>query len=223
MNLGTASLPFASELPGWYGKLPGMGDFARRRLPDHFLQAWDTWLQNGMHAMRSRHADWVDRYLQGPVWFFALGTEVIGPLPWVGILMPSVDSAGRYFPLAVLKALDEPRTELRGPNAAWLNRYWQLSAQVAVAALDQDLDAARFESALAQNFDGFGTGQGGSDLASVVHLPAVGQSSWQQSLHEASSADFACRGLPRGQAFDVLFGCGDVSTLGSIPSAEVTP
>ncbi|MGO8543079.1 TagF domain-containing protein, partial [Rhizobium leguminosarum] len=34
----------STALPAWFGKLPGMGDFAHRRLPQDFLAAWDQWL-----------------------------------------------------------------------------------------------------------------------------------------------------------------------------------
>ena len=28
-------------IPGWYGKIPSLGDFASRRLPQSFVAAWD--------------------------------------------------------------------------------------------------------------------------------------------------------------------------------------
>ena len=45
--------------PGWFGKLPGMGDFAHRRLPEPFRSAWDRWLQQrpGAAARAPRRLD----------------------------------------------------------------------------------------------------------------------------------------------------------------------
>ena len=86
-----------APLPGWYGKLPGLGDFAARRLDKAMVGVWDGWLQDGLQALRQQPG-WLDAYLQSPVWCFALGAGVLGPQRWLGVMMPSVDAVGRYFP-----------------------------------------------------------------------------------------------------------------------------
>ena len=48
--------PNAAAAAGWYGKLPGLGDFAMRRLPPEFVSHWDAWLQSGLHAMNDSPA-----------------------------------------------------------------------------------------------------------------------------------------------------------------------
>src|SRR5262245_54264909 len=79
-------------IPGWYGKLPSLGDFARRRLPDTFIQPWDLWLQEVIHATRtSMGGTWQEYYLTMPIWRFALLPGLVGPSGWAGVLMPSVD------------------------------------------------------------------------------------------------------------------------------------
>ena len=40
----SAAVVTGTGVPGWFGKLPGLGDFASRRLPDTFVAAWDRWL-----------------------------------------------------------------------------------------------------------------------------------------------------------------------------------
>ena len=75
MNVSAAVHLSRSDLPGWYGKLPGMGDFAQRRLPEQFRSVWDNWLQAGLFELQSRQPDWVERYLESPVWFFSLKTS----------------------------------------------------------------------------------------------------------------------------------------------------
>lgn len=79
MSQASSSAPLlaSTALPGWFGKLPGMGDFAHRRLPESFRAVWDQWLQRGMSRLRDR-ADWTERYLEAPLWCFALGRQVAG-------------------------------------------------------------------------------------------------------------------------------------------------
>jgi type VI secretion system protein ImpM len=103
------------ELTGWYGKLPSLGDFASRRLAPSFIEPWDDWLAGGLAAWRELSPDgWLDAYLASPSWRFVLmpGCLRSGPggLPgddpaWAGVLMPSVDRVGRYFPLTLVRRL----------------------------------------------------------------------------------------------------------------------
>ena len=41
-----------ARVPGWYGKLPSLGDFASRRLEADFIEPWDLWLGEGLQAQR---------------------------------------------------------------------------------------------------------------------------------------------------------------------------
>ena len=41
-------------LPGFYGKIPLLGDFVSRRLPRHFIEPWDSWLQSAFAASREQ-------------------------------------------------------------------------------------------------------------------------------------------------------------------------
>jgi len=53
-------------LPGWYGKLPALGDFASRRLPPVFVEPWDRWLATGLSAWRDADPGWLEAYLGAP-------------------------------------------------------------------------------------------------------------------------------------------------------------
>jgi len=98
-----------SGAPGWYGKLPAIGDFAFRRLPQHFIAAWDRWLADGLNASRAVLGDrWLECYLNAPVWRFGLMRGLIDEQAWFGIMMPSVDRVGRYFPLTVVAPIAQP-------------------------------------------------------------------------------------------------------------------
>ncbi len=91
---------------GWYGKLPANGDFVTRRLPPSFIEPWDAWLNAMISGSRERlGAGWREAFLSAPAWRFVLAPGVIGLHGWAGVIVPSVDSVGRYFPLTVATAL----------------------------------------------------------------------------------------------------------------------
>lgn len=88
--------------PGFYGKLACRGDFVSRNLPQSFIQPWDAWLAAGMLVSQQQlGSGWLDAYLISPLWRFALAPGVCGPDAIVGVLMPSIDRVGRYFPLTL--------------------------------------------------------------------------------------------------------------------------
>jgi type VI secretion system protein ImpM len=92
---------------GFFGKLPTHGDFVHRELPDVFLNRWDAWLQDVISASQAHLGQhWLDAYLTSPIWRFVLDRDVIDGTAWAGMLMPSVDRVGRYFPFTVATRID---------------------------------------------------------------------------------------------------------------------
>ncbi len=89
---------------GLFGKMPAHGDFVRRGLASAVVSAWDDWLSGLMTALRDElgEPDWLDAFLTGPIWHFALGAGVAGG-PAAGVMIPSVDRVGRYFPLVLMR------------------------------------------------------------------------------------------------------------------------
>lgn len=133
--------------PGFYGKLPSHGDFVTRRLSAHFVQECDRWLQLGLQDARERLGpDWLAVYLTSPVWRFAFGQRVLGGQAWGGVLMPSVDRVGRYFPLLLAAACDGAGATLQWPatQGAW---YAALEG-LALSTLDGDFQFDEFDAAL---------------------------------------------------------------------------
>ena len=54
--------------PGWYGKLPHLGDFASRRLPEAFVSGWDAWLRHALASSREALGPrWLQGYLVAPI------------------------------------------------------------------------------------------------------------------------------------------------------------
>jgi len=136
--------------PGWYGKLPTLGDFASRRLEPSFIEPWDTWLATGLAGLRERASDtWLEHYLSSPVWRFVLMPGVILPdTAMAGVLMPSVDRVGRYFPLTIAAPMPSLPTSSHGLDAlqTWL---YQLD-DVAADALHEDWDIEHLDQVLAR-------------------------------------------------------------------------
>jgi type VI secretion system protein ImpM len=92
---------------GFFGKLPSNGDFLQRRVPQAFLEVWDPWLQECVHASReSLQEAWLAAYLTSPVWRFVLPEAICGSGAYAGILAPSVDRVGRYFPMTIVTQVD---------------------------------------------------------------------------------------------------------------------
>ncbi|WP_460803932.1 type VI secretion system-associated protein TagF [Microbulbifer agarilyticus] len=91
---------------GIFGKLPAHGDFVQRELPSSFVDPWDAWLQRAVHGAREVvGVTWLDYYLTSPIWRFAFSSGVVDHQCWAGVLVPSVDSVGRYFPLTLATPL----------------------------------------------------------------------------------------------------------------------
>lgn len=91
-----------SIILGCYGKLPAHGDFVWEGLPAEFVTPWDQWLQQQMIRLQKNHPDnWLDHYLTSPIWRFLLKDPALGQHLWCGIVLPSVDIVGRYYPLTI--------------------------------------------------------------------------------------------------------------------------
>lgn len=130
---------------GFYGKLPTRGDFIARHLPREFVEPWDGWLQQALAASHTAlGADWRERYLTSPLWRFLLAPGCCGAQAWAGVLMPSVDRIGRYFPLTLAAPLGEAPPPLAALAAPW---FAALEA-LALAALEQDLELDELEARL---------------------------------------------------------------------------
>lgn len=100
------SLMPAAPSVGLFGKLPSHGDFLRRRVSDEFVRVWDPWLQDCIVSSQEILADrWLDLYLTSPVWRFSCAAGACGAGSVIGVVVPSVDSVGRYFPLAIVADL----------------------------------------------------------------------------------------------------------------------
>ncbi len=137
--------------PGWYGKLPTLGDFASRRLKPEFIEPWDLWLAERMASLREAYGEaWLQSYLDSPVWRFVLMPDCLGAGQTAalgGVLMASVDRVGRYFPLTLCAPLAHTPGTAAEVQAllAWLHRL----EDVAMDAIQDDWTIDQLDAALA--------------------------------------------------------------------------
>ncbi len=123
--------------PGYYGKIPSKGDFITRRLPGSFVEPWDQWLQFGIAASKTQLGEqWLDFYLTCPIWRFVISSGVCDEQAWAGILIPSVDRVGRYFPFSLALPLGTSNhlLTIAGNEDEWFNQ----AETLALTALDPD-------------------------------------------------------------------------------------
>lgn len=134
--------------PGCYGKLPGAGDFLSRRLEPGFVAAWDRWLQAGLQDSRaSLGVQWNECYLNAPIWRFALAPGLCSDRAMLGVLMPSVDSVGRYFPFSIVQEVGTlwPAAWAVAESSGWFDRV----ERVALAGLNDNLSPEQLDNLLA--------------------------------------------------------------------------
>ncbi|MDM5175692.1 type VI secretion system-associated protein TagF [Massilia sp. DJPM01] len=95
---GAASAPV-----GWFGKIPSAGDFVRQQLPYALLGDWEHWLQNGLAALQQAGPGMLaTHYAVAPLWNFLLPAGLGHDSVQLGVLAPSCDRVGRYYPVAAL-------------------------------------------------------------------------------------------------------------------------
>ena len=148
--IGTTGAPQESYSAGWYGKIPGTGDFIARRMPPAFSDAWDRWLQAAIAGSRERlGGKWRDTFLSMPIWRFVLSPGMLTTNAWAGIMVPSVDAVGRYFPLAVASSLPSASLDLVGTLFAaepWFNEI----EAIALTAIAPAADSGAIDAAIVQ-------------------------------------------------------------------------
>ena len=148
MRTGTG--PGAGFAVGWYGKIPGAGDFIARRVSASFREPWDRWLQRAMAGSQQRlGAGWRDAFLSMPAWRFVLGPGVLGANAWAGVLRPSLGAVGGDCPLTVACARASARVDAAATLLGAAGWFDEIEA-IALEAISPGADAAAIDAALAQ-------------------------------------------------------------------------
>jgi type VI secretion system protein ImpM len=174
---------------GLFGKLPSHGDFIRRRVSDQFIDAWDGWLRQCLSKSQAALGDrWVDVFLTSPAWRFVAAARACGPSPVIGLMVPSVDRVGRFFPLTLVAELPDDVTLVGAANAA--TPFFAAAERLLIDTLaDEQIDFESFDQRVVEL---------AGELDAAVVAPAVvldpntaasvveGGNAWQVPIGDAS-------------------------------------
>ncbi len=182
------------QAPGWFGKIAVQGDFASRRLPPTWVQVCDDWLSACVAASKEQlGGQWQQVYLSAPVWRFAWAPGVIDEQWWFGVLMPSCDNVGRYFPLVVVQSRPVAPSDRIGLDH--LDLWWSHTAAAALATLEDSASVENFEQALENSPPWPGGGPVPATLKASPNSPGL----WQHTAAAGASLSQLIHGLAAGQ------------------------
>ena len=156
------------QTPGFYGKMPSHGDFVKIHLPRSFIDPWNTWLQASLHQTKTTLGDdWIDAYLTSPIYRFILSPGICGNHQWMGVMMPSMDSIGRYFPSTLCVPLPEWENSL---NVLEHRTEWFHEAEALImTCLEDSFDYDEFVAAV----EGLGIISDHQTMLEIMDLPAA--------------------------------------------------
>jgi type VI secretion system protein ImpM len=176
--------------PGFYGKIPARSNIVSRNLADSFLSTWDQWLQNALMASKEQLGEeWLDFYLTSPIWHFVLSSGICDQNGWAGILIPSVDKVGRYFPFTVATAVNPGKHPAEILQSAI--RWFKQMERLALAVLEDKLGLNELECELGiRTFERLALRKPGN-LNSLRYRNKEGQLSFYASLNRLENINDA--------------------------------
>lgn len=190
---------------GYFGKFPALGDFVRGNTSHRFVEAWDTFLQEGFLASREALGEgWREAYQTAPIWRFAIGETLIKGGPYYGVMMPSQDAVGRLFPLTlVAQGAPVPLSD---------SGFFIPVEDAALNMLDSLRGKPELEAMLADL----------PECGSSIPV-ATGESRWLSAPGEEYGAPLglAIDGLPTGGAFNTLLNQDTRDWTGDIITGEL--
>ncbi|WP_254504516.1 type VI secretion system-associated protein TagF, partial [Duganella vulcania] len=147
---GAAMNPaFTAVQVGWFGKLPGRGDFVRGSANPAQMRELDDWLSQAMDLM-SANARWQPAYDTVAPLHFAFvcprRRQAIG-----GHLVASRDQSGRRYPFLMAGVMELAAPDTFMPNSPLvLTRLWRRLEALAATVHDAADPAAPLQAAAAQ-------------------------------------------------------------------------
>jgi type VI secretion system protein ImpM len=166
---------FKVKRVGYFGKMPKAGDFVSRNVDAPVKDGFDRWLQASISESRAQMKDsWTSAFLTAPIWRFLLHKQFNDSKSVLGVMIPSVDKVGRYFPLAVLIELSNLELDRNTLAAAdkMLNEFEDLLMGALSEEFDQDyfdyqvgVAARKYVDKPAPTFDDGASGFQGFDAA----------------------------------------------------------
>lgn len=187
--------PLAPVAAGYFGKVPTQGDFVFRGLPLALTERFDGWLRQSVRDSQNHMGrDWLPAFLVAPVWRMAITPGLFGPDALIGVVMPSVDRAGRYFPLVIAAPI--PGLRAAAPDLARMVTWFDAAEELALSTLDPHFSLGWFDQQIA------GLGLPASVLP--PHDPqAPSGSLWWTGA--GGGSEISLDHMPPPEAFDTLF------------------
>jgi len=202
---------------GFFGKLPGVGDFVQRRLPVRFVDCWDQHFEHAVDAARSVLGnDWPAVYHASPTWRFAMPAGICGDSAWVGVLGPASDRVGRCFPMVIAAPLNrsEAVTQALLQGDHWFDTLARVHSR---AQADPSIHAEAFDGLVA---DVAGPGSGDPIAAPQPPQPLDWRSAshWRFPLAQGAAGAAQLAGL-----WSQLASAGDWCLWWTAGAARVPP
>jgi len=183
-----------AAIAGFYGKLPARGDFVRGALPRDFTDNWDAWLAAAIAGSREAMGeDWLAAFLEAPVWRFALPAGLCGERAALGLMLPSVDRAGRYYPLTFAALYGTGAAPANDP--AWLDNCEAAGR----AALEQDAGPEQLSAML-------GVPDAAEDAAAQPETAKMQSIWWTDGAPRVPATQFVLSGLPDASVYATMIG-----------------
>ncbi len=177
---------------GFCGKLPARGDFVRLGLPHGFVEPWDGWVTCVLTGSRAlMGARWVPAWLEAPVWRFSLPPGTCGPGAVLGVMLPSVDRVGRYYPLTLATVFGP---DCQPPAQEQCNSWLDECEEAGRAAVERDATPEQV-AALLRPLDACG----------ATAAPAASLW-WTAGSPRVEAGRWSLRALPGPDAFATMLG-----------------
>lgn len=175
-----------SIINGYFGKVSTQGDFVSRGLPISFTNPWDAWLQEAVITSQQQLGDsWLNSYLTGPIYRFVLAPGVCGENGWLGVMMPSVDRIGRYYPMTIVTM---NHTNINPFIALEYEKDWFTKVEaLALSSLDEDFNLEQFNLELDALKSAIVFNNSGEMAAIDKHMTETISPAWQQAMKQDQS------------------------------------
>lgn len=189
----------------WFGKLPCVGDFCSQNMSAYLLGTLDGWLSKALLEGQEKHGKaWTQAYFQTPMHGFVWGKNTLHTLAGdvvAGVIMPSVDKAGREFPFILMEQIPAHPTQQLCTQS--LNNWFLRAHCLCADALNEEWSLDRLNHALSD----LPVLQWAHDNSTNTTATKPGHSQWFRiefagHIHKA----LECAGLPQAQAFEALLG-----------------
>jgi type VI secretion system protein ImpM len=175
-------------------------------VPQEFVDVWDAWVRESLSESRRQLRDrWLDAYLTSPVWRFVLTEGLCGTDAYAGLILPSVDRVGRYFPLTIVARWEVDVFPLE--TACNQQRWFESAEALALHALEApSLDFDDFDRGVARL-----AAQIDASVEPSACLPSLEERRmrpvsvwWTDGSNEIAPGMLCVTGLPEPSAFAAM-------------------